>query len=379
MHSTARVKRGDAGKESSPNSCAATGAAKTVGRVNLGASKTDAFRIALLYSAIAAVTVAGFFAYAVIGKSYLLLAGLGFVAYVFGLRHGLDADHIAAIDNTTRKLILDGGRPTTVGLWFSLGHSTVVIALTVALVLATRSVIAAIPGVQGTGAIAGTAISGIFLWLIGAINVVIVMEIYHIFRAVRTGELDERRLEEALSNRGLMSRFFGGMFKAVRKPWQIYPIGVLFGLGFDTASEVALIAISVGVGVTSSVPIWMVLVLPILFTCGMTLVDTSDGVMMTLAYSWAFLKPIRKVYYNLTITLVSVLVAFLVGGVELLQVLSNELRLSGGVWGWLAGVDLETMGLGIVCIFLVCWAGAIALYRMKHFEDKAIPTLKTRS
>jgi high-affinity nickel-transport protein len=344
-----------------------------------GVSRQEAFRIALLYSAIVSVTLAGFFASALIGRSYVLLAGLGIVAYVFGLRHGLDADHIAAIDNTTRKLMQDGRRPTTVGLWFSLGHSTIVIALIVVLVFATRFAIEAIPGLRGVGAMTGTAISGIFLWLIGAINLVIVMEIYRIFRAVRTGQLDENRLEEVLSNRGFMSRFFGGMFKMVQKPWQIYPIGVLFGLGFDTASEVALIAISVGVGVTSAVPVWMVLVLPLLFTCGMALVDTSDGLMMTLAYSWAFLKPIRKVYYNLTITLVSVLVAFLIGGVELMQVLSNELNLTGGIWQWLEGVDFESMGLGIVCIFLACWAGAIAVYRLKHFEDKAIPTLGKRN
>jgi high-affinity nickel-transport protein len=347
--------------------------------LKLALSRGEAFRLVLLYSIIVSVTLAGFFASAIIGRTYVLLAGLGVVAYVFGLRHGLDADHIAAIDNTTRKLMLDGKRPTTVGFWFSLGHSTVVIALIVALVFSTKAVIGAVPGLQGMGAIAGTAISGIFLWLIGAINLVIVIEIYRIFRSVRTGQLDGNRLEEALGNRGFMGRFFGSMFEMVQKPWQIYPIGVLFGLGFDTASEVALIAISVSVGVTSAVPIWMVLVLPLLFTCGMTIVDTSDGLMMSLAYSWAFLKPIRKVYYNLTITLVSVLVAFLVGGVELLQVMSNELNLSGGAWQWLAGIDFETMGIGIIGIFLVCWVGAIAFYRLKHFEDKTMPTLVTRS
>jgi len=269
-------------------------------------------------------------------------------------------------------------RPTTVGFWFSLGHSTVVVALIVALVYATRAVLGAIPALQVMGAVAGTAISGIFLWVMGAINVVIVLEIYRIFRALRTGELDEVRLEAALSNRGFMNRYFGKMFRLIKRPWQIYPVGVLFGLGFDTASEVALIAISVGVGVTSAVPVWMVLVLPLLFTCGMVLVDTSDALMMTLAYSWAFLKPIRKVYYNLTITFISVLVAFLIGGVELLQVVSNELRLTGGSWEWLAGIDFQTMGIGVVCIFLVSWAAAIVVYRLKDFE-KRIPVLAGRS
>jgi high-affinity nickel-transport protein len=307
------------------------------------------------------------------------LAGLGLVAYVFGLRHGLDADHIAAIDNTTRKLMQDGRRPTTVGFWFSLGHSTVVIALIVALVYATRAVVGAIPALQAIGDVAGTAISGIFLFAMGIINVVIVWEIYRIFRSVRMGELDEAEFEEALGNRGFMSRYFGGTFKMIQKPWQIYPVGVLFGLGFDTASEVALIAISVGVGVTSSVPIWMVLVLPLMFTCGMVLVDTSDALLMTMAYSWAFLKPVRKVYYNLTITLISVLVAFLIGGVELLQVLSKELNLTGGVWVLLAKMDFETMGLGVVCIFLVSWIAALLVYRLKNFEDAVIPALRPTS
>jgi high-affinity nickel-transport protein len=346
--------------------------------LKLGLSRADLLKVSLLYSALALVTLGGFLASSLIGRSYALLAGLGLVAYVFGLRHGLDADHIAAIDNTTRKLMQDGKSPTTVGFWFSLGHSTVVVALIVALVYATRAVLGAIPALQVMGDVAGTAISGIFLWIMGAINVVIVLEIYRIFRALRAGELDEARLEAALSNRGFMNRYFGRMFRLIQRPWQIYPVGVLFGLGFDTASEVALIAISVGVGVTSAVPMWMVLVLPLMFTCGMTLVDTSDALLMTLAYSWAFLKPIRKVYYNLTITFISVLVAFLIGGVELLQVASNELRLTGGGWEWLARIDFETMGFGVVCIFLVSWAAAIVVYRLKDFE-KVVPALRGRN
>jgi high-affinity nickel-transport protein len=344
--------------------------------MKLGLSRAEALRVIFLYSALALVTVCGFLASSIIGRSYALLAGLGLVAYVFGLRHGLDADHIAAIDNTTRKLMQDGRRPTTVGFWFSLGHSTVVVALIVALVYATRAVIGAIPALQVMGDVAGTAISGIFLFAMGTINIVIVWEIYQVFRSVREGELDEARFEEALANRGFMSRYFGGMFKMIEKPWQIYPVGVLFGLGFDTASEVALIAISVGVGVTAAVPIWMVLVLPLMFTCGMVLVDTSDALLMTAMYSWAFLKPIRKVYYNLTITLISVLVAFLIGGVEMLRVLSNEFNLTGGIWVWLARVDFQTMGLGVVCIFLFGWAAALVVYRLKNFEDGSIPALR---
>jgi len=344
--------------------------------MKLELSREEALKVVLLYSALALVTVGGFLASSLIGRSYALLAGLGLVAYVFGLRHGLDADHIAAIDNTTRKLMQDGRRPTTVGFWFSLGHSTVVIALIVALVYTTRAVMGAIPALRVMGDLAGTAISGIFLFVMGTINIVIVWEIYRVFRSARKGELDEAKFEEALGNRGLMSRYFGGMFKLIQKPWQIYPVGVLFGLGFDTASEVALIAISVGVGVTSAVPIWMVLVLPLMFTCGMVLVDTSDALLMTVMYSWAFLKPIRKVYYNLTITLISVLVAFLIGGVELLQVLSNEFNLTGGVWVLLARMDFSTMGLGVVCIFLFSWTTALVVYRLKNFEERGVPALR---
>ncbi len=340
--------------------------------MRLGLSPRERLLVLLIYSGIASVTLAGFIASTSVGQSYVLLAGLGLVAYVFGLRHGVDADHIAAIDNTTRKLMQEGKRPLTVGMWFSLGHSTIVVGLIVSLVLATRAVVGAIPTLQDIGSIVGTTVSGAFLWLIGVINIVIVIEVYHVFRGLREGKLNESHLEELLNNRGFMNRYFGHLFKLINKPWQIYPIGVLFGLGFDTASEVALIAISVGVGVSSAVPIWMILVLPLMFTCGMVLVDTSDGVAMNLAYGWAFLKPIRKIYYNLTVTIISVLVAFLIGGVELLQVISSELNLSGGFWGWLGGLDFETMGYGIVGLFVVSWLVSIVFYRYKRFDENYV-------
>ncbi len=310
-----------------------------------------------------------------IGRSYIVLAGLGVVAYVFGLRHGFDADHIAAIDNTTRKLMQQGNRPLTVGTWFSLGHSTVVVGLIVSLVFATRTVLGAIPTLQDVGVVLGTTVSGAFLWIIGIINVIIAIEIYRVFRGLREGRLNEKQLEELLNQRGFMNRYFGHLFKLIRKPWQMYPIGVLFGLGFDTASEVALIAVSVGVGVTSSAPLWMILVLPLMFTAGMVLVDTSDGFAMNLAYGWAFLKPIRKIYYNLTITIISVLVAFVIGTVELLQVLGGELNFTGRFWAWTNGVDFETMGVGVVGLFVVSWLVSIAIYRYKHFEDRLVTPL----
>ena len=340
----------------------------------LGLEPNERLKIIAIYTPIIAATVFGFVISSIVGSMSVVLAGLGVVAYVFGLRHGVDADHIAAIDNTTRKLMQEGKRPLTVGTWFSLGHSTIVVGLIVLLVASTRTIAGAIPALQSSGAILGTAISGTFLWLLGLVNVVIVLGIYRIYRQLRTGKLNQDQLEELLNKRGFLNRYFSPLFKVVRKPWQIYPIGVLFGLGFDTASEIALIAISVGVGVSSSVPLWMILVLPFMFTCGMVLVDTTDAVAMRVAYGWAFLKPIRKIYYNLTITVISVLVAFVIGGVEVLQVLSGELSLSGTFWSWLNGLDFETLGYGIIAIFVISWLASIAIYKLKGIESPPFST-----
>jgi nickel/cobalt transporter (NiCoT) family protein len=339
-----------------------------------GLSSGEKIKILGIFIPIICATVFGFIASAIIGSMSVVLAGLGIVAYVFGLRHGVDADHIAAIDNTTRKLMQEGKKPLSVGTWFSLGHSTIVVGLIIALVLSTRAIAGAIPALQSTGEIIGTAVSGTFLWLIGLINIVIVLGIYRIYRQLRSGELNSQQLEELLNKRGFLNRYFSPLFKIIKKPWQIYPIGVLFGLGFDTASEVALIAISVGVGVSSTVPIWMILVLPFMFTCGMVLVDTADGITMRMAYGWAFFKPIRKIYYNLTITIISVLVAFVIGGVEVLQVLSGELNLSGVFWNWLNGLDFETLGFAIVAIFVVSWFASIAIYKYKKIETTGFQT-----
>ena len=302
---------------------------------DFGLSRNEKVKVAIILATILTVTVFGFITSFIIGKIAVVLAGLGLICYVFGLRHGVDADHIAAIDNTTRKLIQEGKRPCTVGMWFSLGHSTIVVGLIVGLVLATRAIASNIPALQSTGAVIGTLVSGGFLWIIGLINVVIVVGIYKIFQTLKQGKLNQSELDNLLEKRGFMNRFFRPLFKIVTEPWQIYPIGVLFGLGFDTASEVALIAISVGVGVSSNIPLYYILILPLMFTCGMVMVDTSDGITMRVAYGWAFNNPIRKIYYNLTVTIMSVLVAWAIGTVELLQVLSSELNFSGLFWGWL--------------------------------------------
>jgi len=332
-------------------------------------SQGDKLKILTVYSLIGLATVFGFVISTVVGRLSVLLAGLGIITYVFGLRHGVDADHIAAIDNTTRKLMQEGQSSFTVGMWFSLGHSTIVVALIVGLVFITRTIIGRIPVLQSAGAIIGTTVSGVFLLLIGMINMVIVFGIYRIYKQLKLGRMNHAELEALLDNRGFLNRYFRPLFKIVRKPWQIYPIGVLFGLGFDTATEVALIAISVGIGVSSNVPVWMILVLPFTFTCGMVLVDTTDGVTMRMAYGWAFLNPIRKIYYNLTVTVISVLVALVIGLVELLQVVAGELRLSGAFWNWLMGLDFESIGFGIIVIFLASWLISTAIWKFRGLSD----------
>jgi high-affinity nickel-transport protein len=335
-----------------------------------GLSLNEKLRIGIVYLLIGVATLLGFTASAIIGRLSVLLAGLGVITYVFGLRHGVDADHIAAIDNTTRKLIQDNQRPFTVGLWFSLGHSTIVVALIVALVFATRTVIGHIPALASSGAIIGTTVSGVFLWLMGIVNLVIVLGIYRIYKVMKQGRLDQSELDNLLEKRGFLNRYFRPLFKLVKRPWHIYPIGVLFGLGFDTATEIALIAISVGIGVSSAVPIWMILVLPFMFTCGMVLIDTTDGVAMRLAYGWAFINPIRKIYYNLTVTVISVLVALAIGTVELLQVVASELNFRGVFWNWLGALDFETIGFLIIIIFVFSWLVSLGYWKYRRFDEK---------
>lgn len=336
---------------------------------NAIASASEKARIGLLYASIASVTIVAMTASVVLGHVSPLLNGLGIVAYFLGLRHGVDADHIAAIDNTTRKLMQQGKPRFTVGTWFSLGHSTVVVGLIAAIILVTRTVIGEIPVLQNWGDIVGTLVSGVFLFIIGFINLLVVSGVYRLFKQAREGTMKEKELEEYMQNRGFLNRLFRPLFKFVDDAWQIYPIGVLFGLGFDTATEVALIAISVGVGVSSLIPLWQILVLPLLFTCGMVLTDTTDGITMRFAYGWAFLTPLKKVYYNLTVTVMSVLVAFVIGAIELVQVLSTELGLRGPMWSWINNLDFEAMGFAIVGVFFATWITAYAIWKHKKYEQ----------
>ena len=338
-------------------------------------SASERLKILSLYIVIGTATGLGFFASYLIGQKSLVLAGLGIVAYVFGLRHGVDADHIVAIDNTTRKLMQEDKRPLTVGTWFSLGHSTVVVGMIVALIVATQAVTAQIPALKSAGPTIGFAVAGTFLILIGLINVIIVFDIYRMFVRLKEdrGGVTPDALEASLNKRGFLNRFFQSLFRLIREPWQIYPVGLLFGLGFDTASEVALIALSVGVGVSSSVPIWMVLILPFLFACGMVVVDTTDGIAMRMAYGWAFVNPIRKIYYNLTVTVVSVLMAFGVGGLEILQSLAFQFNLGGPFWGALTDLDFGTLGIGIIGFFVAAWIVSVAYWKLKRYDERYAP------
>ena len=285
---------------------------KSIKESILGLSIGEKATILILYVVLAAITVTSLVAITVIGRTYITLAGLGLMALVLGLRHGVDADHIAAIDNTTRKLMQEGKRPLTVGTWFSIGHSFVVILMVIALIFATKAISSEIkdPIVQNMAGLFSTLISGIFLLLIGLINLIIVLDTYRIFKGLRSGTLSHAQLNEELNKKGLMNTHLGMLFKIVEQPWQMCIVGFLFGLGFDTATEVVLIGTSVGMSATSDVPLWMILILPLLFACGMVFMDSTDGITMRLAYGWAFQHPIRKVYYNLTITIISILVAF---------------------------------------------------------------------
>ena len=338
----------------------------------LALSASEKGRIFLIYACIIAAILLGVAASALVGSVSLVLGGLGIVAFVFGLRHGVDADHIAAIDNVTRKLIQEGKTPLTVGTWFSLGHSTVVVLMILGLVIATNSIVQALPFLQVAGALLGTTVSGVFLWLMGLMNLSILIGLYRMFRGLKDGELSRPELEEMLYRRGIINRYFRSLFRIVSEPWKAYPIGLLFGLGFDTASELALIAISVGVGVSRSVPLWMVFLLPFMFTCGMVLVDTTDGVAMRMAYTWAVLKPLRRVYYNLTITMMSVLVALAIGTVELLQVASGELNLRGPLWSYLGALDFETLGFLVVGLFGATWLLSLGYWKFKRYDELTV-------
>jgi len=303
------------------------------------------------------------------GGRHAGMLGLGVLAFTFGLRHAFDADHISAIDNTTRRLLQEDRPAEGTGFYFSLGHSTVVALLVLALAVAARAVAAHIPGLERVGGVVGTGVSGTFLYLIALLNLAVLADIFRAFRDLRRGELDEAALEARLSSRGLMSRVLGGMLRAIDSAPRMYPVGVLFGLGFDTASEVALLAISAGAA-SRHLPLYSVMDLPVLFAAGMALTDTLDGAFMCRAYGWAFSSPVRKIYYNLTVTGLSVLVALLVGTVEIVQVVAGGLHWNAGFWGFVQRVDFGTLGYAIVGLFALTWALSYAVWKVGRVEER---------
>ncbi|HKO26954.1 MAG TPA: HoxN/HupN/NixA family nickel/cobalt transporter [Solirubrobacteraceae bacterium] len=308
-----------------------------------------------------------------LGASGGFTIGLGLTAYTLGLRHAFDADHISAIDNTTRKLMAEDKRPLSVGFWFSLGHSTVVFALSFLFAIGIR----ALSGpVQHDGSTLhtvtgwiGTGVSGTFLYAIAALNLVILVGIVKLARELRSGRFSEQQLEQRLDSRGLMSRLLGRFTRAITKSWHMYPIGVLFGLGFDTASEVALLFLAAGAA-GAGLPFYAILCLPILFAAGMSLLDAIDGSFMNFAYEWSFSKPVRKLYYNITITGLSVLVALIIGTIELGSLVGHELGAHGGFWQWLSGIDINMLGFVIVGMFVLTWAIALSIWRFGRIEER---------
>jgi nickel/cobalt transporter (NiCoT) family protein len=306
-------------------------------------------------------------------RNYPILLGTAMLAYTFGLRHAFDADHIAAIDNVTRKLMQEGKRPVAVGFFFSLGHSTIVVLLSVAIAITATALQSKFDNFTTVGAVAGALVSAVFLFAIAIANILVLMSIYRTFQIVKNGgKFAEEDLDLMLSRRGFMGRILRRFFRLIERSWHMYPLGVLFGLGFDTATEVGVLGIS-ATQAAQGLSIWSILVFPALFTAGMSLMDTTDGVLMLGAYGWAFVKPVRKLYYNLTITAVSVIVAVVVGGLEALNLIGDQLGLTdgGGFWGAIGAINdnFGILGYIIAGIFVLSWLVSFAVYRAKRYDD----------
>jgi nickel/cobalt transporter (NiCoT) family protein len=336
-----------------------------------------AAKIAGLYAILVAFNL-GAWAWALaVFHQYPVLLGTALLAYGFGLRHAVDADHIAAIDNVTRKLMHDGKRPVAVGFFFSFGHSTVVVLASIAIAATATAFKNQFAAFQSVGGAIGTLVSALFLLAIAAMNIVIFGTVYRSFRAVQAGApCGDEDLDMLLSGRGLLARLFRPMFRLIRRSWHMYPLGFLFGLGFDTATEIGLLGISAA-QVSQGLSIWSILVFPALFTAGMSLVDTTDSILMLGAYGWAFVKPIRKLYYNMTITLISATVALLVGGVEALGLAGDQLGLKGLFWDGigLLNDNFGLIGYLIVALFVLSWIASVVLYRIRgyHRLDADLP------
>jgi high-affinity nickel-transport protein len=331
-------------------------------------------RLAGFFGGVGLLHIAGWSLLLAAAAGQPTILALGGLAYTFGLRHAFDADHIAAIDNTTRKLLQDGKKPVGVGFFFSLGHSTVVFLVAAALGLAVKWIVDGVVSnggqLRSIGGELSVVVSGGFLVLIGVLNLLVLIDIIRVYRRLKAGGYDDSSLELDLTAGGVMSRIFGRLFRVIQHSWQMYPIGFLFGLGFDTASEVAILAISAGAA-AKGVPFLAVIALPLIFAAGMSLMDTADGAFMAKAYSWAFTSPIRKVFYNLTMTSLSVFVALFVGVVELMQVLIQRFDLKGGIFNAIAGFDLVgRAGYFIVAAFVLAWAAALLIYKVRRIDER---------
>ena len=340
------------------------------GRQRLTFTPGEWARLAGLYSIIALLHVCGCGLFLYYSSRYPALVGLGFVSYMFGLRHAFDADHIAAVDDTVRYMLQKGERPLGIGFFFSMGHSTIVLSLAVAIIFAAAAVKHGLPELQNRGSIIGASVSGIFLWVIGILNLLVLLDILKIWRQAKAGEHSHVHLEALLAQRGLINRLLGGRLqRVINHSWQMYPVGVLFGLGFDTASEVGLLAMTAGAS-AGNLPVGAVLSLPILFAAGMTAMDTTDGVLMLKAYNWAFVNPLRKIFYNITITSLSISVALIIGTIELLQVFIGILGPKGQFFDFVAGLDFGILGFVIVATFFAAWGVSAAVWKFGRIEER---------
>jgi len=331
-----------------------------------------------VYSLLIVANIAAWLCALYIFRAHPVMLGTAFLAYSFGLRHAVDADHIAAIDNVTRKLMQNGERPVTVGFWFALGHSAVVILAALAIAVTTTALETRLDALKDVGGIIGTSVSTLFLFAVAAMNIVILVSVWRTFRHVRRGgAFADQDFDILLNSRGLLARLFRPMFRLVSRSWHMLPLGFLFGLGFDTATEVALLGIS-ATQAGQGVSIWSIMVFPALFAAGMSLIDTTDGVLMLGAYNWAFVKPIRKLYYNLVITSVSVIVALMIGGIEGLGLIGDQLGLKGWFWDAIGTLNDNFNGLGfaIIGVFMFAWIGSVIFYRYARLDEADVALAK---
>jgi len=333
-------------------------------------------RIVLLYALLIGFNAGAWLWALVAFHHHPVLLGTAFLAYAFGLRHAVDADHIASIDNVTRKLMQQGKRPVSVGFFFSLGHSTVVFGLSVVIVLTSVAIKEHFGSFEAIGGLIGTSVSAFFLLAIAAANMLVLASVYRTFRHVkRGGQFVDEDLDLILSQRGFFGRLFRNFFRLIEHGWQMYPIGFLFGLGFDTATEVGILGIS-ATEATRGLSVWSILVFPTLFTAGMALIDSTDSILMLGAYGWAFVKPIRKLYYNLTITFVSVLVALLIGGIEVLGLIGDHFKIQGAVWDLIGYLNSNfgLVGVVIIGVFVVSWIVSFLIYRINRYDEIEVNT-----